>query len=70
MHNDELKALSKKIVEILPPNEFVSYVDIANTLDEIPWDVLDALRYLVRTGVVHENVGKLRGTFGHMQKTI
>jgi len=49
--------------EQLPIKGFVSYYDIAQVLDEIPWDVLRACRRLVREGFANEGSEKQRGTF-------
>jgi hypothetical protein len=49
--------------EQLPIKGFVSYYDIAQVLDEIPWDVLMACRRLVREGFANEGSEKQRGTF-------
>jgi hypothetical protein len=40
-----------------------SYVDIADELDEIPWDVLAACNRLVRGDLLVEGVRKNRGIF-------
>jgi len=46
-----------------PSGGLASYVQIADELGEIPWDVLDACRHLVRRGVLVEGMGKQRGMF-------
>lgn len=60
---DEIAALSKAVLERMPSTGSVSYIDVADALGEVPWDVLDAFRYLVRKGVAQEGTGKQRGTF-------
>ena len=52
-----------RVQEAWPPEEWVHYVQIADQLDEIPWDVLDACRYLVVAGVLVEGRGKRRSEF-------
>jgi hypothetical protein len=42
---------------------FTRFVDIADTLTEIPWDVLSACRELVRRGKAVEGRGRQRGGF-------
>jgi hypothetical protein len=59
----ETLALSKLVRERWPMTGYVPFVDIADLLGEIPWDVLEACRYLVRTGVLIEGLGKQRGMF-------
>jgi hypothetical protein len=43
-----------------------SYVDVAYALEEVPWDVLSACRYLARIGAAKEGEGKNRGEFTKM----
>lgn len=52
------------VLDRLPSSGLVSYVDVADELGEVPWDVLDACRYLVRAGILREGIGKSRGRFG------
>ncbi|MCK1732333.1 DUF6527 family protein [Bradyrhizobium sp. 142] len=40
-----------------------SFVDVADELGEIPWDVLEACRTLARKRVAEEGTGKLRSHF-------
>jgi len=62
-HAVEIAALSETVRSRLSAARFISYVDVADSLGQIPWDVLDALRHLVRIGVAREGVGKQRGHF-------
>lgn len=48
---------------------FVAYQDIAESLGEIPWDVLQACHDLVRKGVAEANSGRRRGEFRKLQQT-
>ncbi len=50
----------------MPTTRLVSYVEIADALLEIPWDVLDICRLLVRRGVAREGAGQQRGLFGRI----
>lgn len=59
----EFVVLSQSVRERWPDSGFVSFVDVADTLGEIPWDVLDACRYLVRVGFLLEGLGKQQGMF-------
>jgi hypothetical protein len=62
-HAAEIAALGEIVRGRLSAAGFISYVDVADSLGQIPWDVLDALRHLVRSGVAREGVGKQRGHF-------
>ena len=55
--------LANRVNKAWPHDDWVQYVEIADELGEIPWDVLDACRYLVRDGVLIEGKGVLRSTF-------
>ena len=57
------RALVQLTREKLPSETYASFVDVAESIDEIPWDVLDACRQLVREGVAIEGAGKDRCTF-------
>jgi hypothetical protein len=48
----------------LPETELVSFSEIAQTLDVVPWDVLMVCRRLTRMGFAREGKGKQRGCFG------
>jgi len=60
---EETSSLTQAVLDQLPPSEFVPFVDIADALGEIPWDVLRALRYLSKSGLVREGLGRQRGEF-------
>jgi len=50
-------------MSLLVSRERASFVELADELDEVPWDVLDACRRLVRDKTLEEGWGKERGTF-------
>ena len=52
-----------RVQESWPNDGWVHYVEVADLLYEIPWDVLDAFRYLVRIGTFVEGQGKLHSYF-------
>ncbi len=54
--------LDKKVFESLT-EYFLNYYDVAEKIDELPWEVLLSLRRLVRAGDVVEGFGKQRGNF-------
>ena len=53
----------ERIVDLLRKGRSASYVELAEQLDEIPWDVLGACRNLVREGILREGKGRRRGIF-------
>ena len=60
---EEASSLAAAVLNRLPASAFVSFVDVADALGEIPWDVLHALRGLAKRGFVREGLGRQRGTF-------
>jgi hypothetical protein len=48
-----------------PAGALTSYVDVADKMGEIPWDVLEACRQLTRQGVLVEGTGRQRTMFRH-----
>ena len=60
---EEITALGEQVYAALPENEFTYYVVIADTIREVPWEVLDACRYLVREGLALEHETDERGLF-------
>jgi hypothetical protein len=56
--------LTETIRKRLPQEGLVSFWDLAESLDAVPWDVLNLCRDLVRTGLANEGTGKRRGCFG------
>jgi hypothetical protein len=74
-YSDEFDSASPKrdsltlrtiVANRIPTADFVSYVEVADSLGAVPWDVLDACRYLTRSGSLEEGTGKHRGTFRHL----
>jgi hypothetical protein len=59
----QLGLLSDLVLEAWPSDAWVPYVDIADRLGEIPWDVLDACRALTRRGVLIEGRDQQRHSF-------
>lgn len=51
------------VLAAMPVNSPMSYVDIADTLDALPWEVLVVCRRLVREGAAREGKDKERGCF-------
>lgn len=59
----ELTVLAQKLISHWPLTGFVRFPDAADALGEMPWDVLDACRLLVKAGALVEGIGQMRGTF-------
>jgi hypothetical protein len=55
--------LGRRVTEVLQGREAVGFVEVADKLDEVPWDVLSACRDLARAGVLEERSGGQRGIF-------
>jgi hypothetical protein len=60
---EEIAGLANQVYPLLPARDFVSYVAMADTLREVPWEVLDACRHLVHEGLAVERTGDERGLF-------
>ena len=63
MENAEVSALAERVLHVWPKNGLSPYLPIADQLGEIPWDVLEACRLLVRKGFLAEGLGRDRGSF-------
>lgn len=59
----EIIEISKRVMEVWPQIGYKNYVEVADQLKEIPWDVLDACEYLVQQNLLIRGTGKLRGQF-------
>jgi len=64
---DEASRLIDAVRERLPQTELISFSDIAEELDAVPWDVLIVCRRLVRMGFAREGKSRHRGWFGRIQ---
>jgi hypothetical protein len=58
-----LDDLIQRLRSYWPSGSMISYVDVADEMGEIPWDVLEACRRLDREGVLVEGSGKQRTMF-------
>lgn len=61
---DEIAQLANVVFQRLPSNGLVQFAELAETIGAVPWDVLEACRQLVRSGLAREGFGKQRGEFG------
>ncbi|MEI9951648.1 MAG: DUF6527 family protein [Pseudomonadota bacterium] len=52
------------VLASLPAHGLAAFVDLADVLDAVPWDVLAACRALVRRHLAREGTGAERGCFG------
>lgn len=59
----DLTDLARRTLAAWPSGAYVSYVDVADQLGEIPWDVQEACSRLVAAGFLIEGKGAVRGTF-------
>lgn len=59
----DLSSLSRRVLEAWPEGHFVHYVEVADTINEIPWDVLEACHRLTKNRLMVEGSGLERGTF-------
>jgi hypothetical protein len=59
----DLRTLSKRVLDAWPRDRLVPYVEVADVLREIPWDVQEACRDLVEDGSLVEGTGERRGSF-------
>ena len=55
----DIYPLVTRVLDTWPHDRWVQYVDVADQLGEIPWDVLDACKHLVKTGDLLRGRGKL-----------
>ena len=59
----DLGTLRRRVLEAWPAVRLVSYVEVADALQEIPWDVQEACRDLVRIGTLVEGGNNQQGMF-------
>ncbi|MER8445022.1 DUF6527 family protein [Mesorhizobium sp. M1066] len=59
----DLATLGRRVLSAWPASGFTSYVEVADRLREIPWDVLEACRDLVAAGELTEGIDDQRDTF-------
>lgn len=59
----ELAQLARRVYDVSPLAGGVSYLELSDLLEEVPWDVLDACRFLVKEGLFIAGRGDERETF-------
>jgi len=57
------KVLEEKIKKFLQNKSYVPFYEIAETLDEIPWKVLESCKRMVSKEILREELGPDRGKF-------
>jgi hypothetical protein len=57
---------TQSVLNFLPVTGLKPFFEIAESLDAVPWDVLQLCRKLVRSGKAREGRGKERGHFGRV----
>lgn len=62
-YKNELDALKPMLLRHLSTNAYRSFVDVADQIDVIPWDVLRACRELCKAGHAREGIGPNKGAF-------
>jgi len=60
---EAIASLATTVLARLASNRWVSFAELADALDEVPWDVSKACRRLVRQGLATEGSGVNRGRF-------
>ena len=60
---EESMPTAEAVLTHIPTTGMISFSDIAEALDAVPWDVLRVCRKLVRSGNAYEGRGKERGSF-------
>lgn len=61
---DETRSLTDTVLKCLPAKGLITFSEIAESLNLVPWDVLTVCRRLVRQGLAREGKGEQRGSFG------
>lgn len=59
-------ALDSRVLDVMRVRDLLSYKDISESLNEIPWSVLLSCRRLVKKGLAREGTGKSQGFFCKM----
>ena len=55
--------LVARVLHAIPAGDLRSFAQVADSLEEAPWDVLRCCRDLVKQGLAHEGQDRLRGWF-------
>ena len=55
--------LRKETLNLLPLDRYVHFLDLADEMEAIPWEVLDALQDLVEDGLAERGIGDDRLAF-------
>jgi hypothetical protein len=63
------QSVEDAVWKAMPDSQFINYEDIADRLELIPWEALQACRQLVGRGLVIANTGRKRGEFRKKPQT-
>lgn len=58
-----VEELESQIAEVMRPGQTISFVAIAQQLNDVPWDILRCCRQMVRDGVLVEGTGPQQANF-------
>jgi hypothetical protein len=64
------REMEASVLASLPPSDFIKYDELADQLNLIPWDVLQACQQLSRRGAAMAGSGKQRGYFRKAPKLL
>lgn len=59
----DVASLSERVLDAWPQGRLASYIEVADGLGEIPWDVQEACLHLVKGKKLVEGTGTARGMF-------
>lgn len=59
----DVETSSDRVLAAFGSNHWTSYVTVADSMGEIPWDVLEICRRLARNGLLVEGTATLKGSF-------
>lgn len=59
----DVRLIARRVIDVLELNSWTHYVQVADELDENPWDVLDACLHLRNQRVVQQGHGELISSF-------
>ncbi|MFA5833943.1 MAG: DUF6527 family protein [Bacteroidota bacterium] len=60
---DNIVEITKRILPLFTPDEFIHFRDIAESIEEIPWSVLRSCRELVNQGIIIEGEDEMKGFY-------
>ena len=64
---EDERRLEERVWAVLKPHVYLDYVEIADSLDEIPWAVLDVCRRLAKENRAVEGTGPTKAAFRRVE---